>query len=89
MNDQELRDQLAQLHRELEDATHREALDRDLLGHVMTDIVKISEGVELNPEHQENLKEQIEHQASDFELRHPRVAHIFQDIMDVLSRLGI
>lgn len=89
MEDQELRDQLAQLHRKLEEATRNEPLDRDVLSHVMTDIVKLSSGQVLHPDQEENLKEQLRHQASDFELRHPKLASITQEIMDVLSRLGI
>jgi len=87
MNDQELREHLVQLHLELERATQPE--ERDILGHLMTDIVRISQGVQLDSKARENLNEQLEHRASDFELRHPRVAHIVQEIIEVLSRLGI
>jgi hypothetical protein len=56
---------------------------------MMTDIVRIAAGEEMHPEEGENLRERLEHQASDFEVRHPRMAGILREITDILARLGI
>lgn len=89
MNDQELRRELKELHDQIEGALKKEPLDKDMLGHVMTDLVKVSQGLALQPHEEETLKEQLEHQASDFEMRHPRLASTFREIMDILAKLGI
>lgn len=89
MADKDLRAELRGLHDEIEHSLQQEPLDRDGLSHVMTDLIKLSRGEELHPEEEEHLREQLEQHATDFEARHPRVAGIFRDVMDVLARLGI
>src|SRR5690606_13391544 len=85
----ELREQLTELHRELEAATSKSPEGSEVLSHMMTDIVRIAAGEEMHPEEGENLRERLEHQASDFEVRHPRMAGILREITDILARLGI
>lgn len=89
MENDELRSQLTVLHKQLETAIHKDPMDKDLLGHVMQDIVRIASGEDLQPEVQEDLLDQIEHKASDFELQHPRVAQTLREITEILSKLGI
>lgn len=89
MDEQQLREELKALHDKIESAKRTEAVDRDTFGQVMTGIVRLSRGEELGPQEAENLKEQLEEHATDFEVRHPRVAGVLRDVMDVLARLGI
>lgn len=86
--DQVLRQELADLHKKLESTTQGSS-EKDLLGHVMTDVVRVASGEELHPKESETLKEHLDEQASDFEARHPRTAGVLREIMDVLGRLGI
>lgn len=88
MESNELREQLIELHRELEVATRKDPRE-DVLSHVMTDIVRIASGENINQDDGENLRERIEHQASDFEIRHPRAAGILREVTDILAKLGI
>ena len=78
-----------ELHRELEAATSKSPEGSEVLSDMMTDIVRIASGEEIHPEEGENLRERIEHQASDFEARHPRASGILREITDILARLGI
>jgi len=89
MTEENLREELQSLHDQLETAIHKEPLDRDVLGSVMNSIVKIAQGDTVRGEDGDNLKEQLEEQATDFEARHPRLAATLRDVMDVLSKLGI
>jgi hypothetical protein len=89
MTETNLREELKSLHDQLEHAIHKEPLDKDVFGSVMNSIVKIAQGDSVRDEDGEHLKEQLEEQATDFEIRHPRLAATLRDIMDVLSKLGI
>jgi Domain of unknown function (DUF4404) len=89
MADDNLRDELKNLHDEIEHAVHKEPLDKDMLSKIMDGIVRIAQGEKVEQHEGENLKGQIEEQAADFEARHPRVAGVLRDVMDVLSKLGI
>lgn len=89
-NNDELRDRLGLLHDELEKAIHRSPLDRDMLGHVMQDIVLISQGEEQQANAEpETLKSLLERQASDFEAEHPRLSGLLREAADILARMGI
>jgi len=89
MADQDLRQELKELHDQMEASLHKEPLDKDLLGHIMTDLVRIAQGEKLGEEAGESLVEQLEDQAADFDSRHPKIAGILRDIVDILSKLGI
>ncbi len=89
MTDKDLRTELRDLHDQIEKSLHKEPADKDMVGHLMADLVRISQGEELHPEEEQELRDQLEQHAYDFEARHPRVAGIFRDVMDVLARLGI
>ena len=86
--EQDLRAELKTLHDHIEAAMHKEPADRDLLSHIMTDLVRVAEGEELHEEESETLKAQLEEKAADFESRHPRTAGVLREVMEVLSRLG-
>ena len=89
METDQLRSQLKDLHKALKTAADPAGREHDALSHIMTDIVRVASGEDLHPEDAETLREQIEHQASDFELRHPKTAGILREITDILARLGI
>ncbi len=88
MAEQNLRAELKELHDQLELSMRKDPQDRDVLSHIMTDLVRVAEGEELHEEETETLKEQLEERATDFESRHPRTAGVLREVMDVLSRLG-
>jgi hypothetical protein len=89
MTDQELRQELQELHDQIEASLHKSPSDKDLLGHIMTDVVRLAQGEEIGEVDAESLKEQLEDKATDFESRHPTIAGVLRDMMDVLARLGI
>jgi hypothetical protein len=89
MGNEELRNELKELHSQLENSLHKAPLDKDMLGHVMGDIVRIAEGEDLSGEEGKTLQERLEDKLADFEMKHPTIAEIVRDVMDVLAKLGI
>lgn len=88
MNDQELRAELKELHDRIAASMHKEPLDRDILSHIMTDLVRVAEGEKLYETESDTLKEQLEEKATNFESQHPKTAGVLREVMDVLSKLG-
>ncbi len=88
MEKNQLRDQLNDLHKELETATRRDRQAEDLLTNVMTDIGRVAAGEQLEPDEGENLRQRLEKKASDFEVRHPKLAGVMRDVSDILAKLG-
>ena len=88
MAEQDLRSELKELHDQLEASLRKAPEDRDILSHIMTDLVRVAEGEKLYGDEPETLKEHLEEKAADFESRHPKAAAILRDVMEVLSRLG-
>ncbi len=88
MNDRDLRAELKELHDRIEASMHKEPLDRDALSHIMTDLVLLAEGKDDEIAEADQLKEQLEEKATDFESRHPKTAGVLREIADVLARLG-
>lgn len=89
MTNEELHGQLQQLHRELEQAKSIAAEDRDMLSHLMSDMVEIAQGKEPEDKPQHHLRDQLEEKASEFEVDHPRLAAILRQVLDALNRMGI
>ncbi|MFT7301033.1 MAG: chromosome segregation ATPase [Porticoccus sp.] len=89
MANKELRAQLDQLHKELEKANALAPEDRDLFGHLLSDMVRIAQGEEPGVNPKESLRDQLEHKASDFESDHPRLAAIVRQVLDSLNKMGI
>jgi hypothetical protein len=89
MTKDDLRQELKNLHDEIEHAIHKEPLDKDMFGKIMERIVRIAQDEPVEEEEGEDLKAQLEERAADFEVRHPKVAGVLRDVMDVLSKLGI
>ena len=89
MTEEDLRTELKQLHDQLTASLHKEPLDKDVLSHIMTDLVLVAQGEEIEGVDTESLKEQLEDKAANFESRHPKIAGVLREVMDVLARLGI
>jgi len=89
MKDEDLRSELKQLHDQLTTSLHKEPEEKDVLSHIMTDLVLVAQGEELDGVDSESLKEQLEEKATNFESRHPKAAGVLREVMDVLARLGI
>lgn len=89
MANEELRDQLTQLHDELEKAKNISREERDVFGNLMSDMVKIAQGSEMPEERHLTLREKLEQKESEFEIDHPRLAAVIRQILDALNRMGI
>ena len=85
----DLRDQLATLHNELEKAKTLDPEDRDMLGHLMSDMIRIAQGDLKKEAHHETVREQLERKASEFDLDHPRLAGVVRQLLDSLGKMGI
>ncbi len=89
MTSEELQSQLDELHKELEKAKALAPEERDFLGHLMTEIVSISQGGLAPETPKESLRDQLEHKASEFETGHPRLAAVIRQVLDALNKMGI
>ncbi|TNF06283.1 MAG: DUF4404 family protein [Gammaproteobacteria bacterium] len=89
MKNEELHSQLEQLHKELEQAKTLAPADRDVLGNLMSDMVKIAQGEEPVEKPRQSLREKLEEKESEFEVEHPRLAGVIRQILDALNRMGI
>ena len=88
MTSEDLKQQIAELRKELEYANETDVHVKDMFGSLMEDIVVlVSE--ESSKVDSEGVKAQLEQQATDFESNNPRVADIIRQIMDQLAKLGI
>ncbi|HEY8385140.1 MAG TPA: DUF4404 family protein [Porticoccaceae bacterium] len=88
METDQLRQQLAELHKALEESARQDRHAEDMLTAVMTDIVRIASGEELEADEGDSLRKRLEQQASDFEVRHPRTAGIMREVTEILAKLG-
>lgn len=88
MTNDELRSHLEELHRELEQAKMVPE-DRDVFGHLMSDMVRIAQGSDLSHKQHTGLRAKLEEKESEFETEHPRLAGVIRQILDALNRMGI
>lgn len=89
-DNEDLRNQLQTLHDDLEKALKVTAIEKDVWGHVMGDMVRIYEGEELrHHEEPRSLREVLEARESQYEVAHPRIAGIVRQILDILAKMGI
>ena len=99
MANDELKKHISELQQQME-ASAIDGEDRNLLGHLMSDMVKIAQG-EPSPdpenapaakrllEQQPGFAETLERQAGDFEQQHPNIANILRQVADLLGKMGI
>lgn len=84
----QLRASIAELKRQMHVALDEK--ERDLLGEIVESIG----GGQVEPpaevlENPEEIAEQLEVQAVNFESRHPKLAGAIREVMDVLAKMGI
>jgi chromosome segregation ATPase len=89
MNNDELKRQLNELHKELERAHTLGPEEKDRFGSLMSEMVEIAQGEEGAEETKETLREKLEHKASDFDAEHPRLAGVLRQVIDALGKMGI
>ncbi|PCJ91139.1 MAG: hypothetical protein COA46_09335 [Porticoccaceae bacterium] len=89
MNNEELKKQIDELHKELEKAQTLAPEERDLFGHLMSDMVLIAQGQNKTDAGRETLREKLEHKASDFDSSHPGLAGVIRQVLDALGKMGI
>ena len=69
MSEIELKQRLHELHDELEKASKLTTEERDVLGHLMTEMVEIAQAEEV-PDASDDLQDRVERYAGDFENQH-------------------
>jgi len=89
MSNEELKSRLDELHQELEKAGTLSLEERDMFGSLMADMVQIAQEESQPEEHDETLREKLEHKASDFDVDHPRLAGVIRQLLDSLGKMGI
>lgn len=89
MSNDDLRDQLTTLHNELEKAKTLAPEDRDMLGNLMSEMIRIAQGNLWQESHHETMREQLERKAGEFDLDHPRLAGVVRQLLDSLGKMGI
>ena len=63
--------------------------DRDLVGHLLTDIVAhLSEG-QGDKDTQEHLSDRLNKQVANLEVNHPKLAGVLERMINALASLGI
>lgn len=89
MANEELKSHLRQLQQQLEDSRIG-ADDKNLLGNLMSDIVRLSRGDEsVQGDVHASFREKLEQQATDFEQHHPTLASLLRQTADILGKMGI
>ena len=89
MSNEELKSRLDELHQELEKASTLSLEEQDMFGSLMADMVQIAQDESQPEQHNETLREKLEHQASDFDVDHPRLAGVLRQLLDSLGKMGI
>lgn len=84
-----LRDQLQALHERLQQAQSVDADTRQLLGELVSDISRLLERREPDPEVQRGVAERLEALAVRFEADHPTTSQALRRIVDTLANAGI
>lgn len=80
-----LHEALTALHEELESGAPVPDDDRKLMRLIADDVDRALDEEGLG----ERLKERAEELATEFEVEHPKVAHVLGEIVDLLARMGI
>lgn len=87
MNNDELRQELLQLQNQLKSNISKTAAERDMVGHLMTDIVNLANQPDAETDAQ--LIDKLEAWQSEYEAEHPQISGIVRQLVDVLQRMGI
>lgn len=88
MTSEDLKTQIQELRQQLEYASKADAHVKDMFGSLMEDIVVLATHGPAEVD-TDGVKEQLEQHATDFESRHPRIASLMRQLMDLLAKMGI
>mgnify|MGYP003675220995 FL=1 len=89
MTNEELKKHLDELHDELEKAHTMAPEERDMFGHLMSEMVQIAQGEGQSEEHKETLRERLDLKASDFDADYPRLSGVIRQVLEALGKMGI
>jgi hypothetical protein len=90
MDDQDLRKQLTQLHKEIEETGAVDEEGRQMLLHLQTDIRTLLERsgsgpIQAHPTLVQSMVDSVEH----FEVTHPNLTNVLNQVLATLSNAGI
>ncbi len=89
MVEDKLHAQLEDLHAELERAAKVEPGEKDMVGHLLTEVVDLMSGEEVAEEQHRDLLERLESKALEFDFDHPRLAAMLRRLVNLLAGLGV
>jgi Domain of unknown function (DUF4404) len=90
MDEQTLRDRLAKLHAELNDAHQENPATRQSLGEILPDVKRMVDGAPgTGLPGDATLPDRLERVAVQFEAEHPTLASSARRLIDLLNEVGI
>jgi hypothetical protein len=91
MDKKSLRERLAKLHAELDNAHQEDPATRQSLGEILPDVKRVVDqpAGAANPAVDKTLPERLERVAVQFEADHPTLAASARRLIDLLSEVGI
>ncbi len=89
MPNEDLKQHLSELQKTLADASQLKPGEEDVLSQLMEEMVVLSSSEDVAPENDSGILEQLEKQATDFELNHPKIGAVLRQIMEALEKMGI
>jgi hypothetical protein len=89
MNDQNLRDLLERVHRELEQTEATDEAERERLRHLEADIRSLLERSDEDTERDDPMLERLQDSIDHFETTHPQLTLMLNQMMTILSNAGI
>jgi hypothetical protein len=89
MDKQKLREQLQELHAELQQVDSLDVTERELLQNLARDVHEILQKEDDRTQHYSSLGEQLREVVAQVEASHPRVTLLMRQVIDQLAYLGI
>lgn len=89
MTDQDLRELLEKLHRELERTEAMDEKGKEMLRHLDADIRNLLKRSGAKAETDESMLERLQDTIDHFEVTHPRLTTMVSEMMTILSNAGI
>ena len=90
MDTNSLRERLAKLHAELDDAHRENPAERQSLGEILPDVKRmVNQPGGAGPRIDKTLPDRLERVAVQFEAEHPTLAASARRLIDLLSEAGI
>ena len=89
MDKQELREQLEELHAELQGVESLNDDERKLLQNLASDVREALNREDEHAEHYNSLRERLKETVAEIEASHPRITLLMRQIIDQLSFMGI